>query len=76
MNTFPRIYLTIPVTSPNAERTFSRGKLVKNYLRSTMGQERFSGLSLISIEREVACNCGYGRVTDNFVAMKNRRKKL
>ena len=41
-----------------------------------MGQERFSGLSLISIEREVACNCDYARVIDNFAAMKNRRKKL
>lgn len=71
-----RIYLTIPVTSANAERSFSRGTLIKSYLRTRMGQERFSGLSLISIEREVACRCDYDEVIDNFAAIKNRRKKL
>ena len=61
-----RIYLTIPVTSANTE----------SYLRTRMGHERFTGLSLIAIEHEVACKFDYDEVKDNFGAMKNRRKKL
>ena len=45
-----RILLTIPVTVASAERSFSKLKLIKTYLRSTMSQERLNGLAMISIE--------------------------
>ncbi|KAL4578292.1 hypothetical protein LXL04_014413 [Taraxacum kok-saghyz] len=48
-----RILLTIPVTVASAERSFSKLKLLKSYLRSTMTQERLSGLAMISIENEM-----------------------
>jgi hypothetical protein len=48
--------LTLPVTSATAERSFSKLKLIKSYLRSTMTNERLSGLALISIERGLAEN--------------------
>ncbi|KAL9299582.1 putative HAT dimerization domain-containing protein [Arabidopsis thaliana] len=44
-----RILLTIPVSVALAERTFSKLKLIKKYLRSTMSQERLNGLALISV---------------------------
>ena len=71
-----RIYLTIPVTSANAERNFSRANMIRSYLRTRMGQERFTGLSHIAIERDITSKCDYDDVIDNFGAMKNRRKKL
>jgi hypothetical protein len=40
------ILATIPATSCSAERSFSGLRRVKTYLRSTMGQERLSGLAL------------------------------
>ncbi|VYS59088.1 unnamed protein product [Arabidopsis thaliana] len=48
-----RILLTIPVSIASAERTFPKLKLIKNYLRSTVPQERLNGLALISIEQEL-----------------------
>ncbi|XP_062075845.1 uncharacterized protein LOC133779967 [Humulus lupulus] len=48
-----RILLTIPVTVASAERSFSKLKLLKSYLRSTMLQERLNGLALITIENDI-----------------------
>lgn len=36
-----RILLTIPVSTASAERSFSKLKLIKKYLRNTMSQESF-----------------------------------
>ncbi|GFT74787.1 uncharacterized protein TNCV_2516821 [Trichonephila clavipes] len=44
------LFLTLPVTSAIAERSFSKLKLIKKYLRCSMSEEGFSYLSLISIE--------------------------
>jgi len=38
------LLLTLTVTAAFGERSFSALKLIKTYLRSTMSQERFSGL--------------------------------
>ncbi|KAL4555005.1 hypothetical protein LXL04_037615 [Taraxacum kok-saghyz] len=54
-----RILLTIPVTVASAERSFSKLKLLKSYLRSTMTQERLSGLATISIENEILESINY-----------------
>ena len=52
---FPNIYvllqlcLTFPITSCESERSFSQLKLIKSYRRSTMTDERLSGLALIVV---------------------------
>ena len=48
-----RILLTIPVTVASAERSFSKLKLIKSYLRSTMSQERLNRLTILSIEKHM-----------------------
>ena len=48
-----RILLTIPVTVASTERSFSKLKLIKSYLRSTMSQERLNGLVILSIEKHM-----------------------
>lgn len=40
-----RIFLTIPVTVASGESSFSKLKLIKNYLKSSMSQERLTYLS-------------------------------
>ena len=49
-----QIMLTVVVTVASAEHSFSRLKLIKNYLRSSITHERFSSLTILSIESEVA----------------------
>uniref|UniRef100_A0A8C3S7H5 TTF-type domain-containing protein n=1 Tax=Chelydra serpentina TaxID=8475 RepID=A0A8C3S7H5_CHESE len=49
-----RILLTLPVTVASGERSFSKLKLIKTHLRSTMTQERLVGLATISTEHDLA----------------------
>ena len=68
-----RIFLTLPVTISSAERSFSKLKLIRNYLRSTMLQERLSDLTILSIESELARTVDFSRVIYYFVSIKARR---
>jgi len=45
-----RIMMTISVTTANYERSFSKLKFIKTYLRSTMTEERLNNFALISLE--------------------------
>ena len=47
-----RILLIIHVTVASTERTFSKLKIIKSYLRLTMLQERLSGLAILSNENK------------------------
>jgi len=69
-----RIMLTIPVTSACAERSFSKLKLIKTYLRNRLGQDKLSELALISIEEEVSSTIDYKHLIDIFASKKSRKK--
>lgn len=69
-----RIMLTVPITSASAERSFSKLKLMKNYLRSTMSQTRLTGFSTISIEKEIAETINYDTIINEFASEKARKK--
>jgi len=71
-----RIFLTMTVTVASAERSFSKLKLVKNYLRSKMKQERLSGLLVMSIEHNTAKSIDYSDIIDKFAQAKARKVKL
>ena len=68
-----RILLTIPITVASAERSFSKLKLLKSYLRSTMTQERLNGLALMSIESNILDKIVYKDIIEKFVSSNMRR---
>ncbi|KAJ0175106.1 hypothetical protein K1T71_009247 [Dendrolimus kikuchii] len=68
------LFFTIPVTSAAAERSFSKLKLIKNYLRNNMGQTRLRHLSLIAIENKTASSLDLNEVIDTFAKTKARKK--
>ncbi|XP_071694523.1 uncharacterized protein [Rutidosis leptorrhynchoides] len=68
-----RILLTVPVTVAYAKKTFSKMKLLNNYLRSTMSQQILSGLAMMTIENEILESINCEEVTKQF-ATKNARR--
>ena len=71
-----RICNTIPVTTASTERSFSKLKLIKTALRSTMSEARLSYLLILSIERELANQVNYDAVIDAFANRNPRRLSL
>ena len=68
-----RILLTIPVTVASIERSFSKLKLIKSYLRLTMSQERLSGLAILSIEKEMLAEFECKNLISNFASKKQEK---
>jgi hypothetical protein len=69
-----RILFTMPMTVASAERTFSKLKLLKNYLRSVMSQERLNGLATLCIEKKLSDEIDIEAITNDFTAANVRRK--
>ena len=64
--------LKAPVIVASAERSFSRLKLIKIYMRSSISQERSSSWAILSIESEVANSIDFDDIKD--LALKKARK--
>lgn len=68
-----RILLTLPVTVASGERSFSKLKIIKNYLRSTMAQMRLTGLATVSIESALVKKLNLKHLVSTFAEMKARK---
>ena len=71
VKTVLKIASTFPVTSCECERSISTLGLVKTKLRSTMGQERLTGLCLLSRHRDIKVDAR--EVVLKFARMHPRR---
>lgn len=71
-----RIMLTCPVSVASGERSFSKLKIIKNYLRNSMNQERLNSLTIISIEHDLAKLIDYEDIIEEFASLKARKKSL
>jgi hypothetical protein len=63
----------MPVTVASAERSFSKLKLLKNYMRSTMSQERLNGLATLSIEKQFLDEIDINTIINEFASSNVRR---
>ena len=74
---YPTIYIamqilaTLPITSCECERSFSKLRRLKDYCRSTMTEQRLNGLALLYIHHEKSFNID--DVIDEFANLGPRR---
>eukprot|EP00102_Acyrthosiphon_pisum_P013340 XP_008182878.1 PREDICTED: uncharacterized protein LOC103309376 [Acyrthosiphon pisum] len=70
-----KLLVVIPMTSSEAERSFSTLKRIKTCLRSTMCEERLNALTMLSIESSFINedDSFNQKVIDEFVEIKERR---
>ena len=58
------------------ERSFSKLKLIKNYLRNSMTDDRLNNLSILSIESDILCELKFDEIIDKFVHLKYREVSI
>jgi hypothetical protein len=68
-----QLVITLPVSSATCERSFSAMRRVRNYLRSTMTEDRFTSLSLLHIEGELSSRIDAHDVVAHYAETGNRR---
>ncbi|XP_065264296.1 zinc finger MYM-type protein 1-like [Emys orbicularis] len=71
-----RILLTLPVSVASGERSFSKLKLIKTYMRTSMLQQRLVGLSTLSIEHDIARSIDLEELVSKFAKLKARKNKF
>ena len=69
-----RVLLTIPVTVASAERSFSKLKLLKSYMRTTMTQQRLNDLATIALGSEVLEKIDYKDIIEDFISISKNTK--
>ena len=69
-----RIYVCTPISNCTTERSFSCLKRIKNYLRSTMGNEKLNSLAIMNIEADLLSTLNCDDLIDAFAEKKSRRK--
>ena len=68
-----RVFMCMMVTNCTGQRSFSRPKLIKNQLRSTMGQHHLSWLSLMCMENDILKTIDFKPIIKQFSAKKCRK---
>ena len=71
-----KILVTLPIGSTNCERAFSKLKIIKNRLRSSMGQDRLSSLMLINVESDILRSIDYTSIINTYASTPLLRKML
>ena len=71
-----RIFLTLPITNCSAERAFSKMAIVNNDLRSSMLNDCFNTLCLMTIERTLLKNINVQDVLIDFAKVKARKVSI
>lgn len=71
-----KLFATICVSVASCERSFSKLKLIKNFLRAKMTEARLNNLSILTIEHEATQNINFDNVISEFASLKARKKKF
>ncbi len=68
------LYLTIPVTTATAERSFSALNRIKTYLRCTMTQHRLNHVIIPHIHKEKLDQLDLNNICSDFISKNESRK--
>ena len=68
-----RCLLALPVSSCEAERSFSALRRLKTFLRSTMTQKRLNNIAVCHIHKERLDDVSMSDVAKDFISLNQRR---
>ena len=69
---FYRVALFIPVGTATCKKSFSAMRRIRNYLRVTMGQEKFSNFGLLNIANDITTKVDSENILNQFASVASR----
>ena len=69
-----KLVLVLPATTATAERSFSKMKLIKTYLRSTMSQKRLNHFMILGVYPELVDKIDSTEIVKEFASRNERRQ--
>ena len=73
IRTCVKLALTVPITVASNERSFSRLKLMKSYLHTTMSEHRLDDIMIITCESDIADKLELDELARSWSLLKARR---
>ena len=71
-----KLVMILPATTASPERSFSKMKLTKTYLRSTMTQPRLNHFMILSIYPEKVDQLDFKSILEDFTRCKGHEKLI
>ena len=71
-----KLVLVMPATNATSERSFSALRRVKNYLRSTMTQQRLNNLLVLHVHKDITDNLKLKDIVKEFVGESEHRQNI
>ena len=71
-----KLVMILPATTASPERSFSKMKLTKTYLRSTMTQPRLNHFMILSIYPEKVDQLDFKSILEEFIRHKGHEKLI
>ena len=69
-----RLFLTVPVTTCTAERSFSGLRRLKTYLRATMAQSRLNNIAILNCHSDVVLQLDFDAIVNEFIERNSVRR--
>ena len=66
----------LPAANAESERNFSKMKLIKTYLRSTMSQKRLNHFMIFAVYPELVDELNFKDIGEEFVAKRSGRETV
>uniref|UniRef100_A0A2S2PC08 HAT C-terminal dimerisation domain-containing protein n=1 Tax=Schizaphis graminum TaxID=13262 RepID=A0A2S2PC08_SCHGA len=67
------LFLVLPVTVATAERSFSKLKLIKNFLRNSIAQDRLTNIAILNVEQIRTSELNLEKVINDFANLKAKK---
>ena len=71
-----KLILVMPATNSTSERSFSALRRVKNYLRSSMSQQRLNNLMVLHVHKDISDQLNLEDVAKDFIGESEHRLKI
>ena len=76
VETLVRLLMVVPISSAEAERSFSGLRRLKTWLRSTMTQKRLNGIAVCHIHQEWLDRQDRQKIAQQYVQGNERRRDV